>query len=88
MESDLTVRDQLADLARDMKSLRLEWEETYESVNRALRKLAKREKRSEADCGCTGTGQSEDGGDRSSSNGSVNWLARARQQYGDPWRAR
>jgi hypothetical protein len=28
-----------------MKYIRLEWEETYESVNRAVRKLGKREQR-------------------------------------------
>lgn len=37
--------ERVAKLESDMKSIRLEWEETYESVNRAVRKLGKREQR-------------------------------------------
>ncbi len=37
--------ERVAKLESDVKQLRLEWEETYESVNRALRKLSKREQR-------------------------------------------
>lgn len=37
--------ERVAKLESDMKAIRLEWEETYESVNRAVRKLGRREQR-------------------------------------------
>lgn len=39
------VGDRLAALERDMKAIKLEWEDTYESVMRAVRKLGKRQQR-------------------------------------------
>lgn len=48
-----TLLDTVDSLSRDMKSIKLEWEETFESINRALRKLAQRQKRAEKDCGCS-----------------------------------
>lgn len=62
------LREEMADISRDVKSLRLEWEETYESVNRALRKMAKREKRAEP-CGCEEKESGEAGPGASRPNG-------------------
>lgn len=44
--------EQVVTLSRDMKAIRLEWEESYESLNRAVRKLGKREKRAAAESEC------------------------------------
>lgn len=45
-DSDARDTDErLRDLERDMKAIRLEWSETFESLDRTARKLAKREKR-------------------------------------------
>lgn len=74
--------DRLRELESDVKQLRLEWEETYESVNRALRKIAKREKRAAEESECEDCPPSVNGGVK----GATNWMAVARQRYGDPWR--
>lgn len=72
--------DLIEEVQRDVKSLRLEWEETYESVNRALRKMAKREKRAEEDCGC---GKSEPAVENGN-GGQMLSLAEARRRYPMP----
>ena len=83
-ESLRGVRDELADLSRDMKSLRLEWEETYESVNRALRKMAKREKRAAADSECEDCPPSN-GGAPQGVAGRPPSLAEVRSRLGRSW---
>ena len=46
---NLADYERLGRLEADMKQLRLEWEETYESVHSMLMKLGKRDKRAAAE---------------------------------------
>lgn len=41
--------ERLRALERDMKDMKLEWSETYESLERMMRKLSKRDKRAAAE---------------------------------------
>lgn len=51
--------ERLAAMERDLKMIRLEWEETYEKVHTTLRKLAKRAERA-AGSPCANCGPGED----------------------------
>lgn len=84
------LQDRDRERESDMKSLRLEWEETYESVNRALRKMGKREKRAgkDGDCGCHEAGEGDPAGSDAANGRTPNYMAIARQRYGNPWGAR
>lgn len=72
----------LDELRRDVRSLRLEWDDTYEKLAKQTRKLAKASQRAEADCGCKGKESNGAGPE----GGEMHPLALARQRYGDPWR--
>lgn len=45
VETPSDINDRVYELERAMKNIRLEWDDTYESVARLVRKLSKREKR-------------------------------------------